>query len=168
MTEMPIKETVERLLDRINAISAPGPGYTRPSYSDLESDAHRVIAEEAEALGLEVTRDAALNLFACLPGRDRNAPALHIGSHLDTVPMGGAYDGTAGVVGAMALATAFVKSGEAPPADIVVTVTRAEESVWFPVSYVGSRAALGRLTAPEMQARRADSGRTLADQLPGR
>lgn len=165
MTEILIKETVERLLDKINAISAPGPGYTRPSYSSLESDAHRVIIKEAEALGLEVARDAALNLFARLPGRDRNAPALHIGSHLDTVPMGGAYDGTSGVVGAMALATAFVKSGEAPPADIVVTVTRAEESVWFPVSYVGSRAALGRLTAPEMQARRADSGRTLADHM---
>jgi N-carbamoyl-L-amino-acid hydrolase len=165
MTETLIRETVERLLEKIIAISAPGPGYTRPSYSSLESDAHRVIIEEAEALGLEITRDAALNLFARLPGLDRNAPALHIGSHLDTVPMGGAYDGAAGVVGAMALATAFVKSGEAPPTDIVVTVTRAEESVWFPVSYVGSRAALGRLTAPEMQAKRADSGRTLADHM---
>ncbi|NKJ40426.1 hydantoinase/carbamoylase family amidase [Rhizobium sp. SG570] len=165
MTETLIRETVERLLEKINAISAPGPGYTRPSYSSLESDAHRVVIEEAEALGLEITRDAALNLFARLPGLDRNAPALHIGSHLDTVPMGGAYDGAAGVVGAMALATAFVKSGEAPPTDIVVTVTRAEESVWFPVSYVGSRAALGRLTAPEMQAKRADSGRTLADHM---
>ncbi|XKM43646.1 hydantoinase/carbamoylase family amidase (plasmid) [Rhizobium ruizarguesonis] len=165
MTEKLIKATVERLLEKINAISGPGPGYTRPSYSNLESDAHRVIAEDADALGLQVTRDAALNLFARLPGRDRNAPALHVGSHLDTVPMGGAYDGTAGVVGAMALATAFAKSGEAPPADIVVTVTRAEESVWFPVSYVGSRAALGRLTAPEMQAKRADSGRTLADHM---
>jgi N-carbamoyl-L-amino-acid hydrolase len=152
MTEKLIRETVDRLLEKINAISAPGPGYTRPSYSSLESDAHRVIAEEAEGLGLEVTRDAAMNLYARLPGRDRQAPALYVGSHLDTVPMGGAYDGTAGVAGAMALATAFAKSGEAPLTDIVVTVTRAEESVWFPVSYIGSRSALGRLTAMEMQA----------------
>lgn len=165
MTEVLVKETVERLLQKINAISAKGPGYTRPSYSSLESDAHRVIADEADALGLDVTRDAALNLYARLPGRDRHAPALYIGSHLDTVSMGGAYDGTAGVVGAMALATAFVGSGEVPPTDMVVMVTRAEESVWFPVSYIGSRSALGRLTAPEMQARRADSGRTLADHM---
>lgn len=165
MTQTVIAETVNRLLDRINAISAEGPGFTRPSYSALESEAHQVIAEECEALGLTVTQDAALNLFARLPGRDRQATPLYIGSHLDTVPMGGAYDGTAGVVGAMALVTAFVKSGQAPPADIVVTVTRAEESVWFPVSYIGSRAALGRLTAPEMQARRADSGRTLAEHM---
>jgi N-carbamoyl-L-amino-acid hydrolase len=165
MTDILIRETIDRLLEKINAISAPGPGYTRPSYSALESDAHRVIAEEAEALGLTVTRDAAMNLYARLPGRDRGAPALYIGSHLDTVPMGGAYDGTAGVVGAMALVTAFARSGEPPRTDIVVTVTRAEESVWFPVSYIGSRSALGRLTANEMQAKRVDSGRTLADHM---
>ncbi|PKA45055.1 Zn-dependent hydrolase (plasmid) [Rhizobium sullae] len=165
MTDTLIKETVDRLMEKINSISAPGPGYTRPSYSTLETDSHRVIAEEAEALGLEVTGDAAMNLYARLPGRDRKAPALYVGSHLDTVPMGGAYDGTAGVVGAMALATAFVKSGKAPPTDLVVTVIRAEESVWFPVSYIGSRSALGRLTAAEMQAKRTDTGRTLADHM---
>jgi N-carbamoyl-L-amino-acid hydrolase len=164
MTDI-IKDTVDRLLDRINAISDSGPGFTRPSYSSLESQAHRVIEDEATALGLTVSRDAALNLFARLPGRDRNAPAIHVGSHLDTVAMGGAYDGQAGVAGAMALAAAFVESGEPPPVDLVVTVTRAEESVWFPVSYVGSRAALGRLTAAELQATRADTGRTLHDHI---
>ncbi|NEK17267.1 hydantoinase/carbamoylase family amidase [Rhizobium leguminosarum] len=160
-----IKDTVERLLDRINGISQDGPGFTRPSYSPLESQAHRVIEDEAIALGLTVTRDAALNLFARLPGRDRNAPAIHVGSHLDTVAMGGAYDGQAGVAGAMALAAAFVESGDPPPVDLVVTVTRAEESVWFPVSYVGSRAALGRLTAADLQATRADTGRSLYDHI---
>ncbi len=160
-----IRDTIDSLLDRINAISDVGPGLTRPSYSRFESQAHEVIVAEAEALGLEVTRDAALNLFARLPGRDRSAPAIYIGSHLDTVSMGGAYDGQAGVSGAMALAAAFVESGEPPPVDLVVTVTRAEESVWFPVSYVGSRAALGRLTAPELQAKRSDTGRTLYDHI---
>ncbi|WP_377298059.1 hydantoinase/carbamoylase family amidase [Rhizobium sp. SGZ-381] len=160
-----IRDTIDRLLQRINAISDVGPGFTRPSYSPLESQAHAVIAEEAHALGLAVTRDAGLNLFARLPGRDRDAPAIHMGSHLDTVAMGGAYDGQAGVAGAMALAAAFVESGEPPPVDLVVTVTRAEESVWFPVSYAGARAALGRLTAAELQAKRSDTGRTLYDHI---
>jgi N-carbamoyl-L-amino-acid hydrolase len=160
-----ISDTIARLLDRINAISDPGPGFTRPSYSPLESRAHDVVADEVERLGMTVTRDAALNLFARLPGRDRDAPPIYIGSHVDTVAMGGAYDGAAGVAGAVALAAAFVESGEAPPVDLVVTVTRAEESVWFPVSYAGSRAALGRLTAPELQAKRADNGRTLSDHI---
>lgn len=160
-----IQDTVDRLLDAINALSEPGPGVTRPSYSDLESRAHAVVAAEAERLGMTVRRDAALNLFATLPGRDRAAPPLHIGSHLDTVAMGGRYDGQAGVVGGMALAAAFVASGSPPPVDLVVTVTRAEESVWFPVSYIGSRSALGRLLPEDLQAVRADTGRTLAEHI---
>ncbi|WP_321338820.1 Zn-dependent hydrolase [uncultured Cohaesibacter sp.] len=160
-----IRETVNRLLERINALSEPGPGFTRPSYSALESKAHDIVAEEAEALGMTVTRDAGLNMFARLPGIDRTAPPLHIGSHLDTVPMGGAYDGQAGVAGAMALVAAFVKSGQKPKTDIVVTVTRAEESVWFPVSFIGSRGVLGRLDPQDLEARRADTGKTLAEHM---
>lgn len=162
---MTIDAMIHRVLERVNALSLPGPGYTRPSYSPLETEAHAIIEAEAVALGMTVTRDAASNLYARLPGRDRSAPPLFIGSHLDTVPMGGAYDGVAGVAGALALAAAFAESGETPPVDLVVTVTRAEESVWFPVSYIGSRAALGRLTAAEMEAQRADSGETLAEHM---
>jgi beta-ureidopropionase / N-carbamoyl-L-amino-acid hydrolase len=160
-----IQETIDRLLEAVNALSEPGPGFTRPSYSPLESAAHAIIEREALALGLEVWRDPALNLFARLPGRDRHAAPVYIGSHLDTVAMGGAYDGAAGVAGAMALVTAFVRNGETPPVDLIVTVTRAEESVWFPVSYAGSRGALGRLTPAEMLAPRSDTGRSLADHI---
>jgi beta-ureidopropionase / N-carbamoyl-L-amino-acid hydrolase len=160
-----IEETIERLLAGINAISLPGPGVTRPSYSDLESQAHALVAREAQRLGMTVTRDAALNLFARLPGRDRTAKPLFIGSHLDTVAMGGRYDGQAGVVGGMALAAAFAAAGTPPPMDLVVTITRAEESVWFPVSYIGSRSALGRLSTEDLHAVRSDTGRTLADHM---
>ncbi|TBW35365.1 hydantoinase/carbamoylase family amidase [Siculibacillus lacustris] len=160
-----IRDTIDRLFDRIGALSEAGPGYTRPSYGALESRAHAVVADHAATLGLTVTRDAALNLFARLPGADRDAPPLHVGSHLDTVANGGAYDGVAGVVGAVALAADLVARGVRLPCDLVVTVTRAEESVWFPVSYVGSRAALGRLGADDLRARRSDSGRTLAEHL---
>ena len=160
-----IRKTIERLLEEINAISAPGPGFTRPSYSALESAAHAVIERYSDELGMKVWRDAGLNLFARLPGRDPSAEPIFVGSHLDTVPMGGAYDGVAGVAGAMALAASFIERGEAPPADVVVIVTRAEESVWFPVSYIGSRAALGRLSAEELQARRSDTGRTLREHM---
>ncbi len=160
-----VADTVLAVLEEINAISAPGPGWTRPSYSPLESQAHRVIEHRSAKLGLEVWRDAGLNLFARLPGRDRKAPGLHVGSHLDTVAMGGAHDGTAGVAAAMALAAAFVKAKETPPVDLIVTVTRAEESVWFPVSYIGSRAALCRLRPEDFEALRSDTGRTLADHM---
>ena len=160
-----IRDTIDRLLSRINAIGRDGEGWTRPSYSELESAAHDVVADEARALGLAVHRDAAGNLFARLPGRDRSAPALHVGSHLDTVAQGGAYDGQAGVAGGLALIAALLAEGRVPPVDIVLTVTRAEESVWFPASYLGSRAALGRWSRADLQARRSDTGRTLADHM---
>jgi N-carbamoyl-L-amino-acid hydrolase len=160
-----IGETIARVLSRVNALSAGGPGWTRPSYSDLESRAHAIVEDEARALGLDVTRDAAGNLFARMKGRDAAAPALYTGSHLDTVSQGGGYDGQAGVAGALALVAALRDGNVTPPTDIVVTVTRAEESVWFPVSYIGSRAALGRLAPADLDARRADTGRSLADHM---
>ncbi len=160
-----IRETLRRVIERVNTLSAGGPGWTRPSYSDLESAAHAMIEEEALALGLDVGRDAAGNLFARMKGADLEATPLYVGSHLDTVAEGGAYDGQAGVAGALALVAALCAEGRIPPADIVVTVTRAEESVWFPVSYVGSRAALGLLSREEMQAKRVDTRRSLADHM---
>jgi N-carbamoyl-L-amino-acid hydrolase len=99
-----IRATLERVIARVNTLSAGGPGWTRPSYGDLESAAHAMAEEEAHALGMTVRRDAAGNLFARLKGRDPNAVPLHVGSHLDTVAEGGAYDGQAGVAGALALA----------------------------------------------------------------
>ena len=164
-TRKVIDETIARVLSRVNALSAGGPGWTRPSYSDLESQAHAIVEDEARALGLDISRDPAGNLFARMKGRDAAAPALYTGSHLDTVSQGGAYDGQAGVVGALALVAALRAGGVTPPTDIVVTVTRAEESVWFPVSYVGSRAALGRLAPADLDAPRADTGRSLADHM---
>lgn len=160
-----IRATIQRIIERVNTLSAGDPGWTRPSYSDLESAAHAMIAEEALALGLTITRDAAGNLFARMRGSEPGATPLYVGSHLDTVAEGGAYDGQAGVAGALALVAAFRAENTLPRADLVVVVTRAEESVWFPVSYVGSRAALGLLTPEEMQAKRTDTQRSLADHM---
>lgn len=160
-----IRETISRVLSRVNALSEGGPGWTRPSYSDLESAAHAIIEDEAHRLGLDISRDPAGNLFARMAGRDPAAPALYTGSHLDTVSQGGAYDGQAGVAGALALIAGLRHAGLTPPMDMVLTVTRAEESVWFPVSYIGSRAALARLDPEDLLAQRIDTGRSLADHM---
>lgn len=160
-----IRSTIDRVLAKVNTLSNGGPGWTRPSYSDLESQAHDLIEAEVRALDMSVKRDAAGNLFARLPGREASLPPLYCGSHLDTVSQGGAYDGQAGVVGALALAAALRATGITPAADFVLTITRAEESVWFPVSYIGSRAVLGRLAHEDLNARRVDTNRTLADHM---
>ncbi len=68
-----------------------------------------------------------------------------IGSHLDSVPHGGNFDGAAGVLAGLAAVAALRDMGLALECDIVVMGIRAEESVWFPVSYIGSRGSLGTL-----------------------
>lgn len=76
------------LFEQLRVMSFDGMGITRDSYGIGEQRAHDLLAQTAETLGLEVSRDAALNLYMTLPGRDRLAPPVITGSHLDSVPRG--------------------------------------------------------------------------------
>ncbi|MCP5367753.1 MAG: Zn-dependent hydrolase [Hyphomicrobiales bacterium] len=161
-----MQDFIVDLFARLAAIGADGDGgFTRPSYGPGEHAAHDLMAATARGLGLEVATDAAGNTYMTLPGRDRAAPRTVLGSHLDTVPRGGNYDGAAGVVAGLAMAAHLRDRGAVPAADLTVMGIRAEESVWFPASYIGSRAALGRLAPAELEIRRSDTGRTLADHM---
>jgi N-carbamoyl-L-amino-acid hydrolase len=157
---------VSRFLEELRAGTRDGPGVTRAAYGEGEEFAHNLLARHAAALGFEVSRDAALNTYVTWPGRDRAAPALAMGSHLDSVPQGGNFDGAAGVVAGLAALAALRGAGLGEPdRDLLVMAIRAEESVWFPVSYIGSRAALGMLPPDSLAVRRSDTGRSLADHI---
>ena len=154
-----------RLFCRLQEIGSDGVGITRDSYGPGEQRAHELIADVAQKLGLLVRRDAALNLYVTLPGRNRDAPLVMTGSHLDSVPRGGNYDGAAGVVAGLSILSAWVRAGVRPAADVCVMSVRAEESAWFPVSYVGSKSAFGVLDEAALDTRRSDTQRTLAEHL---
>lgn len=156
---------VAAMLDRLAAIGADPPGITRHAFDDRENAAHALAVAEAERLGLEVTRDAACNLYLTWPGADRAAPRVLLGSHFDSVRHGGSFDGAAGVVAALAAVSVLRASGFAPPADITVAAFRCEEAVWFGLGLIGSRAALGILPADALERRRADTGLTLAEHI---
>ncbi|WP_119419151.1 Zn-dependent hydrolase [Desertibaculum subflavum] len=149
----------------LKACSFDGIGITRASYSEEESRAHKVMADYAGRLGLEVTTDPAANTCMTLPGRDRRAPRIVIGSHLDSVKQGGNFDGAAGVVAGLLAVEALQRAGITPPCDIAVLGIRAEESAWFNVSYIGSRAALGVLSVEAMATQRVDTGRSLSRHI---
>jgi len=142
-----------------------GVGITRDAYGPGEQSAHDEAVRLARVLDLEIARDAALNLYLTLPGRDRQAPRVMTGSHLDSVPAGGNYDGAAGVVAGLAVLAGWRAAGFVPPADVTVMAVRAEESTWFPYSYLGSKAAFGLVDRDALQLRRADTGRPLAEHL---
>lgn len=155
-----------RLFGGLREIGFDGAGMTRDAYGPGERAALSLVREAALGLGLECRGDAAGNLYMTLPGSGPDGRAVLIGSHLDTVPAGGAYDGAAGVLAGLAVIAGMRRAGFVPARPVTVMVTRAEEAgAWFPVSFPGSRAALGTLPAGSLEVCRRDTGRTMASHM---
>ncbi len=106
-------------------------------------ECHREIARWMEPLGVQVRTDAAGNLRGFYPGGQSGSPGLILGSHLDTVPNAGAYDGILGVVLAVSLLEGL--EGRKLPFGIEVVGFSEEEGVRFGAPFIGSRALIGRL-----------------------
>ena len=106
-------------------------------------ECHREISRWMEAFGAQVRVDAAGNFRGFYPGEQSTSPRLILGSHLDTVPNAGAYDGALGVVLAIALLEAL--QGRKLPFAIEVVGFSEEEGVRFGAPFIGSRALVGRL-----------------------
>jgi allantoate deiminase len=104
---------------------------------------HREIARWMERLEAQVSVDAAGNFRGFYPAEQSSAPRLILGSHLDTVPNAGAYDGVMGVVLAVALLEAL--EGRKLPFGIEVVGFSEEEGVRFGTPFIGSRALVGTL-----------------------
>jgi N-carbamoyl-L-amino-acid hydrolase len=141
------------------------PGVSRDPYGPGEQRGHATCAAAAAAMGLTIERDAAANLYMTQRGTDPSSKRIVIGSHLDSVPHGGNFDGAAGVVAGLVAIQALRRLGVTLPHDITVMGIRAEESIWFQVSYIGSRASLGTLPDGSLDVRRIDTGRTLAEHI---
>ena len=116
---------------------------------------HRQIEDWMCPLGMTVTIDAAGNLRGLYPGTDTTDRKLLIGSHLDTVPDAGAYDGILGVMLAISLVESL--EGRRLPFAIEVVGFSEEEGVRFGVPFIGSRALVGRLD-DELLSRRDSTG----------
>ena len=156
----------EKLFDEIRVESVDIAGVTRPAWSAQDQAAADILGDAAKALGLEVAFDPAGNLWCTLPGADRSAPRVLTGSHLDSVPTGGHFDGLAGAVAGLTALAAFRDLGFEPACDLTVMGIRGEESVWYGIAYVGSRLAVGSLPRADLdRLRRGDTGRTLAEHM---
>ncbi len=118
-------------------------GTRRTFLSAPMRECHREIAAWMEPLGVETRIDAAGNLRGLYPGAESKAPRLLLGSHLDTVPNAGAFDGVLGVVLAIALLEGL--DGRRLPFGIEVVGFSEEEGVRFGTPFIGSRALIGRL-----------------------
>ena len=160
----------ERLFNELRTKTASTQGVSRESYGQGEQYAHDLLNDAAKTLGLETSIDFAGNLHMTLPGRDRALPGWIAGSHLDSVPQGGNFDGAAGVIAGIAALAGFRASGYVPPSDVTVIGIRAEEaSSWYRGDHgghLGSRAVLGMLNPGELEAAiNMRTNRTLADHM---
>jgi len=91
------------LFARLMSFSRDEPGVTRAAYGEGEEQAHALMRATGLSLGLSPDTDAAGNLFLTMPGRDPALAPWMVGSHVDTVPHGGNFDGAAGGIGALAV-----------------------------------------------------------------
>ncbi len=112
-------------------------GTTRPGLSELEQEACELVASWLELEGLPVTWDGAGNLFGRLEGSDPDAPEIWTGSHLDTVPDGGRFDGALGVIAALEAVAELAASPRR--STLCLVVFRDEEGWRFRSGFFGSR-----------------------------
>jgi N-carbamoyl-L-amino-acid hydrolase len=159
------REYAADIFESVRKLSAARLGVTRPSYSDVETATLRIIQEEATRSGLATRFDPAANLVIEMPGAPAGKPAYWMGSHLDSVPEGGNYDGLAGVVAGLMCLMKAKRVGTPLARALAVLGLRGEESAWFGKPYLGSYALFGKLGPRDLERKHRDSGRPLGEYM---
>ena len=144
------QERAARIVGRLDALFEIGraAGTNRPGLGAGEQRAHDLVTGWMRDAGLEVSVDRAGNLFGRAAGAEPELPEVWTGSHLDTPPDGGRFDGALGVVAGLDAAEAIAGSGGARHT-VAVVAFRLEEGPRFGRGVFGSRAVVGRLDDDE-------------------
>jgi beta-ureidopropionase / N-carbamoyl-L-amino-acid hydrolase len=150
-------------IDALAAITEPGRPWTRRAFSPLHLEGRAWLERRFQAAGLEAHIDTSGNLIGRRAGQRPGFGTIMLGSHSDTVPDGGRFDGIAGVVAALEVARSLVDSGIVLDHDLEIVDFLAEEVSTFGVSCIGSRGMAG-VRPPEWLEREAE-GITLAGGL---
>ena len=140
-------------------------GYRRYSWTEADTQCRAWFTRQAEELGLAVEPDNNGNLWAWWGQQRTNAIAT--GSHLDSVPDGGGYDGALGVVSALAAVEMLKDKNFHPERAVVLAVFTEEEGARFRVPCLGSRLMTGAIDPETARALADDDGITLAAAMTG-
>lgn len=136
------KQWVMTTIDELARFTAAGPGMNRLAFTAPDSQAWEYIQGLMREAGMAVRRDSFGNIIGRVEGTDPAAPAVATGSHLDTVPEGGRYDGIVGVVGGLAAIRRLTAQGPLThPLELIIFM--AEESSRFGYATMGSKAMTG-------------------------
>ncbi len=138
-----------RLTDLARIGRTPEGGVTRLSYRAEHAESVRLVARWMREAGAEIGLDSWGNLFGVVPGTLGSLPPIAAGSHLDTVPNGGAFDGALGVVAAVEAAAALRDARATLRHPLLLLAFAEEEGTSFGVGCLGSLGLVGRAPAPE-------------------
>ena len=140
-------------------------GYRRFAWTPTDGVLREWFRGEAARRGLEVVPDRAGNLWAWTADPDAGGPGLVVGSHLDSVPDGGAFDGPLGVVSAFAALDRLRGRGWTPRRPLAVACFADEEGARFGIACAGSRLLTGALAPDRARALTDDAGTTMAEAM---
>jgi len=139
-------------------------GFTRVAFSLEDIAARSWLQDAMEAAGLEVFVDAVGNIRGRRAGLE-DLPPVMLGSHLDTVPEGGNYDGSVGVLAALEIVRSLNDLNQQPRRPIEIINFSAEESSRFGVATIGSKTLTGKLQLADLQKLVDKDGFTLYETL---
>ncbi len=143
-----MKANGKRVVSRLEEIYQCGKKedgtFTRMAFSPEDVKGRKLFTSWAQKLGMTCRIDEAGNLICRMAGQDDSLPAILMGSHLDTVPDGGKYDGVLGCVGGLEVCETFKEEGYVPKHPIEVIVFTDEEGFRFGKGLTGSSGICGQ------------------------
>lgn len=158
-----------RLAERLSTISEIGltaeDGSNRPGYSRAEQEAKDLVCRWMREAGLAVRQDAAGNCFGRLAGRLDHLPVVLCGSHIDTVPNGGHFDGVLGVLLALETVEMWRTTGFAPQRPYEIAIFSEEEGSSFNAGLIGSSALVGAPVIAQLDKVADHEGRSFAEAI---
>ena len=140
-------------------------GVCRLALTDLDRQARDLFVEWCEAAGCSVSVDAVGNIFARRPGRNPKLPPVMTGSHIDTQPTGGKFDGCFGVMAGLEVIRTLNDLGIETEAPLEVVVWTNEEGSRFAPCMMGSGVFAGKFTLEETLAKRDAQGVSMGEAL---
>jgi N-carbamoyl-L-amino-acid hydrolase len=159
----------ERLWDRLMALAqfgaSDGGGINRQALSDAEVAARAHMVQLGQAIGLHAATDAAANLFLSYPGSEPHMPPVLVGSHIDTQPTGGKFDGAFGVLAALESVEAMIGRGVRPRRTIEIVAWMNEEGSRFVPGMMGSAVFCGARKLEDILIIRDKAGVTVEGEL---
>src|ERR1700712_3317192 len=159
----------DRLWDSLMEMAKVGPGIAggnnRQTVTDEDGEGRHLFKRWCEAAGLEMGVDEMGTMFARREGTDPSLPPVYVGSHLDTQPTGGKYDGVLGVLGGLEVVRSLNDLGIKTKHPIVVTNWTNEEGARFAPAMMASGVFAGQFTQDYAYGRADQDGKTFGDEL---